>query len=84
MGRSWQLQEAKSKLSELINNALREGPQIITRRGEEVVVVISVEEYAHLRKSESDLVTFFRTSPLVGLDLDLERDRSTLREDVSL
>jgi len=84
MGRLWQLQEAKSKLSELVNQALREGPQIITRHGNQVVVVVRYEEYARLHKPPTDLVAFFRASPLVGVDLDLERDRSPLREDVPL
>jgi antitoxin Phd len=64
MDHVWQLQEAKSKLSELVNRALGEGPQIITRHGEEVVVVISYEDYNQMRKPKTSLVEFLRTSPL--------------------
>lgn len=78
--RTWQLQEAKNRLSEVINRALTEGPQVITRRGEEVAVILSKQEYARLRHSRESLVTFFRRSPLAGLDLDLERDRSRPRD----
>jgi prevent-host-death family protein len=41
---SWQLQEAKQKFSELARRALEEGPQVVTRHGEEVVVVVPAEE----------------------------------------
>ncbi len=78
--RLWQLQEAKNRFSQVVNNALEEGPQIITRRGKEVVVVISSDEFSELKKSQPSLLEFFRQSPLVGIELDLERDRSLPRE----
>jgi antitoxin Phd len=65
----WQFQEAKNKLSEVINRALKLGAQVITRRGEEVAVVLSYSDYKKLQKSRSDLSSFFHESPLVGLDL---------------
>ena len=70
----WPLQEAKNWLSELVNKAIADGPQIVTRHGEELVVVISKAEYNRLRKSQTSLVEFFRQSPLVGVELDLKRD----------
>lgn len=76
----WQLQEAKQRFSELVNKALDEGPQVVTRRGEQVVVIVSNEEYKKLLKSQSSLLEFFRQSPLVGAELDLERDRSFPRK----
>ena len=76
----WQLQEAKNRFSELVNKALDEGPQFVTRRGEEVVVIVSNGDYKKLLKSQSGLLEFFRQSPLVGIELDLERDRSFPRE----
>lgn len=42
MAHAWQLQEAKNRFSEVVDEALRDGPQIVTRRGEEVVVIVSV------------------------------------------
>ena len=78
--KKWQLQEAKNRFSQVVNQALSEGPQIVTRRGEEVVVILSSDEYAKLKKSEPSLVDFFRNSPLAGIALDLERDRSLPRE----
>jgi antitoxin Phd len=79
----WQLQDAKNKFSEVIKKAVTEGPQIVTRHGEEVVVILSKVEYERLLKSQTSLLEFFRRSPLVGLDLDLERDK-TLPRDIQL
>lgn len=76
----WQLQEAKNRFSEVVNRAISEGPQTVTRHGEEVVVVLSKAEYNRLKKSKTSLVEFFRQSPLVGIDLDLERDQSLPRD----
>lgn len=84
MNKIWQLQEAKSKLSELVNKARDEGPQIITRHGDEVAVLLSYEDFNRLRKPETSLVEFLRSSPLAGEELDLERDRSLSRPDVGL
>ena len=78
--KTWQLQEAKNRFSELVNKVLNEGPQVVTRRGEEVVVIVSNEEYQKLLKSQSSLLEFFRQSPLVGVELDLERDQSLPRD----
>ncbi len=83
MVQQWQLYEAKNKFSELIDKALAQGPQVVTRRGKEVVVVLSTEEYRRLRKTEPSLVDFFRRSPLAGVELDLGRDK-TLPRDVEL
>lgn len=76
----WQLQHAKNRLSEVVERALHEGPQMITRRGVETAVLVSVEEYRRLHPPEGDLIEFFRTSPLAGSGLDLERDRDGGRE----
>lgn len=76
----WQLQEAKNKLSQVVDHALQVGPQIITLRGKEAAVVLSFEEYKRLTKTDTGLVDFFRGSPLVGEDLDLERSTDTGRD----
>lgn len=71
----WQFQDAKNKLSEVVNMALRKGAQIITRRGEEVAVVLSYSDYQKLQKSQSSLISFFQNSPLTKF----EYSTSTLR-----
>jgi prevent-host-death family protein len=78
--RIWSLRDAKNRFSEVVNRAISDGPQVVTRRGEEVVVVMAKSEFARLQDSRPGLVRFLRESPLVGVDLDLERDRSLLRD----
>jgi antitoxin Phd len=84
MKRVWQLQEAKNKLSEVLQEAIQHGPQIITKRGVEVAILLSYSEYRKMIASQKKLSDFFRESPLVGVDLDLDRDTSDLREDMAL
>lgn len=48
----WQLQEAKQKLSRVVDLAVSEGPQTITRHGNEVAILVSIEEYRRLRQTE--------------------------------
>jgi prevent-host-death family protein len=82
-GDSWQLQTAKSKFSEVFQRARTQGPQRVTRQGKESVVIISGEQYDELvgrSHQPESLVEFFRQSPLVGLELDFERDRSPGRD----
>ncbi|HEY5999506.1 MAG TPA: type II toxin-antitoxin system Phd/YefM family antitoxin [bacterium] len=76
MKRSWQLQEAKARLSELVKTAAKEGPQEITVRGETAAVLISEKDYLRLAKPKPGFVAFVRQSPFAGIDLKLGRDRS--------
>lgn len=84
MIQTWQLQEAKNKLSRVIDNAINSGPQIITRRGVEVAIVLSYEEFKRMTATEQSLSDFFRESPLTGIDLYLTRDKSEARDDIRL
>lgn len=80
---SWQVQSAKARFSEVFRKARTEGPQRITRQGKEGVVMVAEEHYERLvGKSDQprSLVQFFRQSPLVGVDLDLKRDRDPGRD----
>ena len=71
---TWPLQDAKNRLSELVDRAKAGTPQIITRRGKQEVVVIGIEDFKKISAREQDLVAFLRSSPLVGVDLQIERD----------
>lgn len=74
--RSWQLQTAKARFSEVFRLARTEGPQRITRQGKEAVVVIPAEAFDWLstRKNQpGSLVQFFANSPLAHANLHLER-----------
>lgn len=78
--RSWQIQEAKARMSELIKHA-QEQPQDITMHGKSVAVVISRAAFDRLSRAEGSLVDFMRRSPLYGADdVELERDKSLTRE----
>lgn len=76
----WALQDAKAHLSELVKKAKKYGPQYISVHGEPSVVVISQKEYHMLTTPPISLIDFFRKSPLVGLHLDLTRDKSPNRD----
>ncbi len=84
MARVWQLQEAKNKFSEVVDGALKQGPQIITRRGVETAIVISSAEYRKMSLHKVKLSKFFRESPLADEELDLTRDKGGLRGDITL
>ncbi len=73
MQHTWALQDAKNRFSELVEQALHDGPQVVTRRGKETVVVLSVVAFQKLTAKQESLVTFLRNSPLAGVELDLER-----------
>ncbi len=72
---TWQLQDAKNRFSEVVNKALRNGPQVVTRRGKETVVIISVEQYRKLVRPKTSIVDFFQKSPLRNMGLDLRRKK---------
>ena len=79
--RKWQLQEAKNKLSEVVEEAIKSGPQLITRRGVESAILISCDEYKRLAVSKDKLSVFFRESPFTEISLDLRRDKSPARSE---
>jgi prevent-host-death family protein len=78
----WQVQEAKTKLSEVIEEANTKGPQIITRHGAERAVVLSIAEYRALTAHKPDLRAYLLGGPKVD-SFEVPRDRDTGR-DVSL
>jgi antitoxin Phd len=84
MARVWQLQEAKNKLSEVVDGALTDGPQVITKRGVETAIVLSYADYRKLLLNQQKLSDFFRESPFADVALDLTRDTSPNREDSGL
>jgi antitoxin Phd len=84
MARVWQLQEAKNKLSEVVEEALQHGPQVISRRGKETAVVLSYADYRRMLLNQKKLSDFFRESPLADAPLDLTRDSSPARDEITL
>jgi antitoxin Phd len=75
---TWQLQDAKAHFSELVRTALTHGPQVITKHGQESVVVLSAAEYRQITQPKDSLVDFFLSSPRI--ELDVERDMNEGRD----
>ena len=76
--RAWRLEEAKARFSEVVRRARTEGPQHVTVRGQDAVVVIAVEELARLlpfAAQQPPLVAFLQGLELGGIDLEREPDR---------
>ena len=74
----WQLQEAKQRLSEVVRQALENGPQVVTRHGRETVVVISLAQFEKLKGEKLDFKEFLRAAPDLGR-LKSVRDRRPTR-----
>jgi prevent-host-death family protein len=66
----WQLQEAKAMLSEVIK-ATAMKPQVITVRGKETAVILSIEEYKRLARPRQTLYEFIQASPLRDAEIAL-------------
>jgi antitoxin Phd len=77
----WQFQEANARLSELVRAAQIDGPQTVTVRGQPSVVVLSQRQYRNLRTQAArpSFTALMRASPLIGVELDVPRDRSSTR-----
>ena len=79
--RTWQMQAAKARFSDLVQRARQEGPQEITVHGRPVAVVLSREMFDQLSGGDLSLVDFMQRSPLHDLeDIEFERDHSPGRE----
>lgn len=75
---AWQVQEAKQRFSALVQSAIEEGPQTVTRHGEAVVVVIAADEYERLREHRQPFNEFLLDAPDLSV-LDITRDRTPAR-----
>ena len=73
---TWAVAEAKAHFSEMIERALTDGPQTITRKGKQAVVVVSAEEWQRKTRRAGNLAEFFAASPLRGSGLKVKRTKS--------
>jgi prevent-host-death family protein len=78
--RTWTLADAKAHLSEVVESALKKGPQVITRHGRETVVVIAAEEWKRKARRQGTLADFFAASPLRDSGLEVERPQDGPRD----
>lgn len=75
----WTLAEAKNRFSEVVKRALSEGPQRISRRGDDAVVVVAQDEYDRLTGARPDFKKLLFEGPDFD-QLDLARDKTPLRD----
>ena len=76
----WQVQEAKQRFSEVLRAAESGEPQIVTKHGEEVAVVIDIAEYRRLRGESLSLMDFLRVDPAADADFEAVRRPDLPRE----
>jgi prevent-host-death family protein len=76
---TWQLQEAKSRFSEVVDLTLKEGPQLVARRGEEAVVILAASDYRRLTGEIPLLMDCLLHAPR-GEALVIDRSAETVRE----
>jgi prevent-host-death family protein len=76
---SWQVQEAKQRFSELLRTARAEGPQTITRHGEEIAVIIDIADFRHLKGDVAEFKDYLRAGPDFE-DLELSRTAERPRD----
>ena len=81
---SWQLQEAKQRFSELVRRTLEEGPQVVTRHGEEVVVVVPAKEYRRTDEKKPDFKEFLMNAPEGLENIIPERPKDDFPREVDL
>lgn len=72
---TWQLQDAKNRFSEVVEDALHKGPQLVTRRGEPVVMVVAVDTWRRANAPRQSIYEFFRANTFDD-DIDVTRDPS--------
>jgi antitoxin Phd len=77
---TWQLQTAKNRLSAVVRDAEKKGPQIITKNGVETAVLLSFKDYKRMNQRKTNLVEFFQNSPLAGIDFEVDRSADKDRE----
>lgn len=75
----WQVQDAKTRLSEVIEEAHSKGPQIITRHGAERAVVLSIDDFRALTAHKPGLKEYLLSGPKVD-SFEIGSDRDTGRE----
>jgi prevent-host-death family protein len=71
---NWQIQEAKARFSEMVDRALKEGPQTVTRHGRPVAVLVPADAYRRLRTRGKSLKALLAAAPLEGVEITRSRD----------
>lgn len=77
---AWSVADAKAHLSELLDQAIHDGPQAITRRGEQIAIVVSIDEWHRKANRSGSLAEFFAESPLRESELEIDRIDTPARD----
>lgn len=77
---TWQIQEAKAKFSQVVEEANQDGYQTITKQGKPVAIIMSVKAFEQLSKPSTSLLSFFKSAPYPEIDLDLQRCKELPRD----
>lgn len=78
--RTWTVNQARTKLDELIDRSTLEGPQFIAKKGQPVAVVVSADEWKRTIRPRGSLADFFASSPLRGSGIKISRLRGKVRK----
>ena len=79
--KTWPVQDAKARFSELLDTCLRDGPQVVTRRGEETAVLVPVSVWRRVQQDARPSLKEFLLADGPRFDLDIpERGRWSRRE----
>ncbi len=77
---TWTVAEAKAKFSEVLDRAMTQGPQTITRKGRRAAVIVGAEEWERKTARTGNLAEFFAASPLRGSGLRVRRVKDRPRK----
>lgn len=75
MKTTWKLQDARSQFSKIVEKALKNGPQYVTRRGIKTVVIVSIEEYDALISKKSPFKEFLLSCPKMDEHFEIKRQK---------
>jgi prevent-host-death family protein len=75
----WQVYDAKARFSEFLDTALKDGPQIVTRRGVETAVLVPIDEWKHLKHRAKQSIADPLLDPSAPHDIPLPPRRPVLR-----
>ncbi len=74
---NWQIQQAKARFSEMVECAIKDGPQTVTRHGKAVAVLVPADQYRRWRSKGKSLKALLAAAPLKGVRI--KRSRETVR-----
>jgi prevent-host-death family protein len=69
--KTWPVQDAKARFSELLETCLREGPQLVTRRGAEAAVLVPMGEWKRLKQPKYSTLKEWLLAPEPRGDLNI-------------